>query len=207
MRAAKTRSKNMVKKLLTIGFHCGNIILVLNDSTSPINARVVELVDSLASGASARKGVRVRLPPRAPMRSADRRDRSFAARRMTVPFFVLLRCFSVASIVFSLAKKKDTHWVSFFLGSGGPWPPPSFGIFMLGLAKPSLRNSPPLCGFEFTAHKRRRPEGRFGAARWHFCNIEPERPASVPPRPDHRIEPNLSLSRCPPFFAHSMLKT
>ncbi len=29
-------------------------------------ARVVELVDSLASGASARKGVRVRLPPRAP---------------------------------------------------------------------------------------------------------------------------------------------
>ena len=32
-------------------------------------ARVVELVDSLASGASARKGVRVRLPPRAPRRS------------------------------------------------------------------------------------------------------------------------------------------
>ena len=30
------------------------------------DARVVELVDSLASGASARKGVRVRLPPRAP---------------------------------------------------------------------------------------------------------------------------------------------
>ena len=31
-----------------------------------MDARVVELVDSLASGASARKGVRVRLPPRAP---------------------------------------------------------------------------------------------------------------------------------------------
>lgn len=29
---------------------------------------MVELVDSLASGASARKGVRVRLPPRAPQR-------------------------------------------------------------------------------------------------------------------------------------------
>jgi len=29
----------------------------------------VELVDSLASGASARKGVRVRLPPRAPRRT------------------------------------------------------------------------------------------------------------------------------------------
>ena len=36
---------------------------------APLNARVVELVDSLASGASARKGVRVRLPPRAPRRS------------------------------------------------------------------------------------------------------------------------------------------
>ena len=35
----------------------------------PPLARVVELVDSLASGASARKGVRVRLPPRAPRRS------------------------------------------------------------------------------------------------------------------------------------------
>ena len=34
-----------------------------------MDARVVELVDSLASGASARKGVRVRLPPRAPRRS------------------------------------------------------------------------------------------------------------------------------------------
>ena len=33
-----------------------------------MDARVVELVDSLASGASARKGVRVRLPPRAPKR-------------------------------------------------------------------------------------------------------------------------------------------
>ena len=33
------------------------------------SARVVELVDSLASGASARKGVRVRLPPRAPNQS------------------------------------------------------------------------------------------------------------------------------------------
>ena len=54
-------------------------------------------------------------------------------------------------------KKKDTRWVSFFLGSGGPWPPPPLDIFMLGLAKPSLCNSPPLCGFEFTAHKCRRP--------------------------------------------------
>ena len=31
-------------------------------------ARVVELADSLASGASARKGVRVQVPPRAPKR-------------------------------------------------------------------------------------------------------------------------------------------
>ena len=47
------------------------ICLVLNDSTANENARVVELVDSLASGASARKGVRVRLPPRAPVKSTN----------------------------------------------------------------------------------------------------------------------------------------
>ena len=35
---------------------------------------MVELVDSLASGASARKGVRVRLPPRAPKRKDIRKD-------------------------------------------------------------------------------------------------------------------------------------
>ena len=38
---------------------------------------MVELVDSLASGASARKGVRVRLPPRAPRRDI-RKDVPFA---------------------------------------------------------------------------------------------------------------------------------
>ena len=55
------------RKVLTDGSGCGNITLALN-STAPTesDARVVELVDSLASGASARKGVRVRLPPRAP---------------------------------------------------------------------------------------------------------------------------------------------
>ena len=41
------------------------------------HARVVELVDSLASGASARKGVRVRLPPRAPRRDI-RKDVPFS---------------------------------------------------------------------------------------------------------------------------------
>ena len=58
------------EKVLTDGSTCGNITLALN-STAPTesDARVVELVDSLASGASARKGVRVRLPPRAPRRS------------------------------------------------------------------------------------------------------------------------------------------
>ena len=39
--------------------------LMSSNELKPL-ARVVELVDSLASGASARKGVRVRLPPRAP---------------------------------------------------------------------------------------------------------------------------------------------
>ena len=42
--------------------------LMSSNELKPL-ARVVELVDSLASGASARKGVRVRLPPRAPRRS------------------------------------------------------------------------------------------------------------------------------------------
>ena len=41
--------------------------LMSSNELKPL-ARVVELVDSLASGASARKGVRVRLPPRAPAR-------------------------------------------------------------------------------------------------------------------------------------------
>ena len=40
-------------------------------------ARVVELVDSLASGASARKGVRVRLPPRAPKQKATAKAVAF----------------------------------------------------------------------------------------------------------------------------------
>ena len=48
---------------------CGIIYLTLSamlQRQPNMDARVVELVDSLASGASARKGVRVRLPPRAP---------------------------------------------------------------------------------------------------------------------------------------------
>ena len=35
---------------------------------------------------------------------------------------------------------------------------------MLGRAKPGLRNSPPLCGFEFTAHWRRGPEGPYAVS-------------------------------------------
>ena len=56
------------KKRLTSGRQCGNITKSLRNSAVQPLARVVELVDSLASGASARKGVRVRLPPRAPAR-------------------------------------------------------------------------------------------------------------------------------------------
>ena len=51
--------------MLTKSFLDGIITLALSKTVRPL-ARVVELVDSLASGASARKGVRVRLPPRAP---------------------------------------------------------------------------------------------------------------------------------------------
>ena len=58
------KDEEFLKKVLTSAVDCGNISLALNERHS--DARVVELVDSLASGASARKGVRVRLPPRAP---------------------------------------------------------------------------------------------------------------------------------------------
>ena len=51
---------------------CGIISLALNGANKIWDARVVELVDSLASGASARKGVRVRLPPRAPTKVAEK---------------------------------------------------------------------------------------------------------------------------------------
>lgn len=56
--------KKTAKKVLTPGTSYGSIFLALNGA-KPL-ARVVELVDSLASGASVRKDVRVRLPPRAP---------------------------------------------------------------------------------------------------------------------------------------------
>ena len=59
--------KKTAKKVLTPGTSYGSIFLALNGA-KPL-ARVVELVDSLASGASVRKDVRVRLPPRAPRRS------------------------------------------------------------------------------------------------------------------------------------------
>ena len=60
------------KKRLTSGRQCGNITKSLRNSAVQPLARVVELVDSLASGASARKGVRVRLPPRAPTKVAEK---------------------------------------------------------------------------------------------------------------------------------------
>ena len=59
--------------VLTPGRSCGIILLALNvPAQREHDARVVELVDSLASGASARKGVRVRLPPRAPTKVAEK---------------------------------------------------------------------------------------------------------------------------------------
>ena len=56
---------NFFKKQLTFFLLSGTIHLALRKERTPL-ARVVELVDSPASGAGARKGVRVRLPPRAP---------------------------------------------------------------------------------------------------------------------------------------------
>ena len=70
----KRERKNSVgkgRKVLTQEGGCGNISHALSKRCIPDHARVVELVDSLASGASARKGVRVRLPPRAPKRKTS----------------------------------------------------------------------------------------------------------------------------------------
>ena len=65
--------KIFCRKVLTGGAICDNIRLALNETAQTNrDARVVELVDSLASGASARKGVRVRLPPRAPKERFER---------------------------------------------------------------------------------------------------------------------------------------
>ena len=64
--------------MLTLAKLCGSILLALNvPAQREHDARVVELVDSLASGASARKGVRVRLPPRAPKKDTTMSCLSF----------------------------------------------------------------------------------------------------------------------------------
>ena len=131
------------KKVLTNSFPSGNISLALSKTVrrqplarvvelvdslaSGASARVVELVDSLASGASARKGVRVRLPPRAPKRKTS----------------AFSRCLSF-------------------------WVPAAFGrlhpsvIQMLGRSEFRLRQ-----GFgqnACTAQKRRGPEGPLGGS-------------------------------------------
>ena len=71
-------------------------------------ARVVELVDSLASGASARKGVRVRLPPRAPKQKATAKAVAFCFG-FRQPWVVRLQrsCRSQILILTPLLKRKD----------------------------------------------------------------------------------------------------
>ena len=64
--SGKEKMVDEERKVLTREGGCGSISHALSKRCIPTHARVVELVDSLASGASARKGVRVRLPPRAP---------------------------------------------------------------------------------------------------------------------------------------------
>ena len=85
--AGKIYGRKPAKKRLTSGRWYGNINIALRNSAVQPLARVVELVDSLASGASARKGVRVRLPPRAPAR----RKRHIACDE----FFILLLSISM----------------------------------------------------------------------------------------------------------------
>ena len=83
--------KKTAKKVLTPGTSYGSIFLALNGA-KPL-ARVVELVDSLASGASVRKDVRVRLPPRAPRRSKVRFAPAFLCPRQKHTPSVIFRDF------------------------------------------------------------------------------------------------------------------
>ena len=83
--------KKTAKKVLTPGTSYGSIFLALNGA-KPL-ARVVELVDSLASGASVRKDVRVRLPPRAPRRSKVRFAPAFLCPRQKHTLSVIFRDF------------------------------------------------------------------------------------------------------------------
>ena len=83
--------KKTAKKVLTPGTSYGSIFLALNGA-KPL-ARVVELVDSLASGASVRKDVRVRLPPRAPRRSKVRFAPAFLCPRQKRTSSVIFRDF------------------------------------------------------------------------------------------------------------------
>ena len=82
-----------IKKVLTHGVSCGIINPALRTARY---ARVVELVDSLASGASARKGVRVRLPPRAPpkFRNGNVPEFFYAAKKILLGqrIFSSFRC-------------------------------------------------------------------------------------------------------------------
>ena len=73
--------------MLTREGGCGNILTALSKQCIPDHARVVELVDSLASGASARKGVRVRLPPRAPRKRTSNRMSFFGGKSLQSRYF------------------------------------------------------------------------------------------------------------------------
>ena len=51
-----------------------------------------------------------------------------------------------------------------FFGGGSRWSLHPLAFECSGPAKPPLRNSSPLRGYEFTAQTRRRPEGRLGTS-------------------------------------------
>ena len=132
--------KKTAKKVLTPGTSYGNIFLALNGA-KPL-ARVVELVDSLASGASVRKDVRVRLPPRAPKKK-----------------HWLCQCF-----FFGFRRLWRLHPV-YFICSGGVNPP---GIKVLPLAKtlgtPHSRQYLLRLRFNSLCRNRGRPEAASSSA-------------------------------------------
>ena len=63
-----------------------------------------------------------------------------------------------SSSLVTRSKKRTALW-RFFFWYRQALPADTFGISMLGPAKPALRNSPPLRGSEFTAHSHCGPEG------------------------------------------------
>ncbi len=162
----------------------GNIALALNE-TARNDARVVELVDSLASGASARKGVRVRLPPRAPKKTGLERARFFyvSGKQLRHNGFLALLPPLLFPTLYTIASKKSrkcnikdnraTRNITYFAGAPPLFCCPSGCRSSCQWRRPRRCACSPSCAD--------RPVSSFG--RW------PSRPAFAHRGPEHSTGP------------------